>query len=53
MPGVLATVCGITFKCKAEDESFKTPPGTVQTGVCADQLSFPHSQSPVELEWIQ
>ena len=27
------SVCGITFKCKAEDGSFKIPPGTIQTGI--------------------
>lgn len=27
------SVCGISSKYKAEDDSFKIPPGTIQTGI--------------------
>lgn len=31
---MLLSVCCITFKCKAKDDSFKIPPGTIHTGIC-------------------
>lgn len=30
----------ITFKFKAEDDSLKTPPGTIQTGICPCRLAL-------------